>query len=103
MWSNSLDSVEGIVGSVALIVTTTVGAWLTVSEAVRSKQSAKSKSAEQAVVQGQPVTQEKTEVVWLNELREDTDELRAQVAVLQDRLTAAKIRLAANGLPHEDI
>ena len=103
MWSNSLDSVEGIVGSVALIVTTTVGAWLTVREAVRSKPSDKSKLAEQSVVQGQPVVQPKTEVVWLNELREDTDELRAQVAVLQDRLTAAKIRLAANGLPHEDI
>lgn len=93
MWSDALKSVEGIIGSVALILTTMIGAWLAVREAVKTK--AKDPSADQ-VVQGQVVSEEKQ---WLSDLRREA----AKAEALEPILTKALLRLSSHGIPHEDL
>lgn len=89
---DALDNIEGIVSSVALIITTIIGAWLTVRAALKPTED--DDTAE--IVQGQAVDHEEQ---WLTDLRADA----AEADELRDRLTKALLRLARNGIDTDDI
>lgn len=91
MWTESLQSAEGLITAFAMLITAIGGAILAIKNITKHKD-----STPVPVAQGQTIS---ASDLWVQDLRKDA----AEADQLRDRLTKALIRLAEHGIPYDDI
>lgn len=108
MWTSALDSAEGLLTALALLITAVGTIILALQKILRPGH--KDQQAAKVIA---PTQEIRPEPDWLITLRrraaradavqEDLDEAEEEIADLRARLFAAQIRLAQNGLSHDDL
>ena len=96
MWPDTISSIESIIGSIAIIVTSVAGLALPLREAFKKIKGKGGPPKDDKIIQGQAIPPAKQ---WLIDLREDSEE----ADLLREQLQMAVLRLAENGLPYSDI
>lgn len=93
MWSDGLQSIESILGHLAVVITGVGGVWLAIRKIFRKDDVISDNQNNKQVIQGQTVSVEEP---WVADMRKTNK-------ILSKRLEKALIRLADHDIDTHDI